>query len=128
MLFQLSQPGQIRGDQLVDEIRQALGIDVGERLAFIPPQAVRITGADQYADQLRALVAAHVPDPAYFQADRDASALKSRVVTLAQSAVGVRVDELAAGQVRALLVILLWQASALNRDGVVRPLEEWARQ
>lgn len=61
------------------------------------------------------------------QVAQDAAALRQQIQTLAQSTVGVRVDLLTAGQVRALQAILLWQAGALDRTGVVRPLAEWVR-
>lgn len=56
-----------------------------------------------------------------------AAALRQQVRTLAQSAVGVRVDALSGAQVRALLVILLHKEGALNDDGTVRALGQWVR-
>lgn len=59
------------------------------------------------------------------QARTDAAQLRQQVLTLANSAAGVRVDALTAPQVRALVSLLLWQAGALNKDGTVRPLADW---
>lgn len=59
------------------------------------------------------------------QAQADAAALRQRILTLARSAEGVQVDQLTAGQLRALQYLLLWKAGALDRTGVVRPLGEW---
>lgn len=58
----------------------------------------------------------------------DASALRQQVLTIAQSAVGIRVDALTAGQVRALFAILLWKEGALKNDLTVRPLAEWVKE
>ncbi len=59
------------------------------------------------------------------QASADAAALRTRIVNLAQSSVGIAVDQLTAAQVRALFAIILWKAGALNRDGIVQPLNTW---
>jgi hypothetical protein len=61
------------------------------------------------------------------QAQQDAAALRQKVLTTAQSAVGVSVDALTAVQVRALLTILLYQQGALDKSGVVQPLAGWIR-
>lgn len=75
--FTLSNDYAIRGDQLVDEIQAATGIDLGEgsrtQLSFVPPNIVQIPDelvGDQ-ADAIQAIIDAHVPDPMYFQDDRD---------------------------------------------------------
>ncbi|MGN6812191.1 MAG: hypothetical protein ACTHMP_15085 [Thermomicrobiales bacterium] len=67
------------------------------------------------AQQLVAMAAP--PDPS----------ARSLVVQTAQTAVGVRYDQLTAAQVRALFAIVLWQAGGLNADGTVRPLAAWVR-
>lgn len=66
-------------------------------------------------------------DAAETTRQQEAATLKQQVLTLAQSAVGVRIDQLTAAQVRALQAILLWKEGALDKDGVVRPLAEWVR-
>jgi hypothetical protein len=50
-----------------------------------------------------------------------------RVKALAQSAVGVRLDNLTAAQVKALLAVLLWSHGAMGSGGAIRPLSEWAK-
>lgn len=55
----------------------------------------------------------------------DAAALRTRVRTLAQSAVGVQIDQLSGAQVRALIAILLHKQSAIDKNGAIRPLTEW---
>ena len=55
----------------------------------------------------------------------DAAALRAQIVTIAQSAVGVRVDLLTAVQVRALMACVLWKQGALDKLGQVRPLADW---
>jgi hypothetical protein len=59
------------------------------------------------------------------QADQAARAL---VVAAAQSAVGVNIAALTAGQVRALLAVLLYKAGAIDAQGVVQPLAGWAQR
>lgn len=76
-------------------------------------------------EQIAAAIAARAL--AAQQAAQDAAALRQRVLTLAQSAVGVQIDALTAPQVRALIAILLWQAGAIDRAGAVRPLGQWVR-
>lgn len=51
--------------------------------------------------------------------------LHNRLMALASSTAGAAVDQLSAGQVRALLTLLLWRAGALHADGTVRPITEW---
>lgn len=106
-------------------------------------QAIRVTYPDalfQLAVDALSFVtwdgAQAAPDPvatrtvwlaAQQQTATDSAGLRSRVVQAAQSAIGVRVDDLLAGQVRALLAIVLWQAGALDKDGKVKPLGDWVR-
>lgn len=123
---------QLITDLTVDELAHAL--------AFLAPGA----GAELIADgdavylvrwdsatpiptaqQLRDAVVAG--QAAREQAVQDASALRQRVMTLAQTAVGIRVNDLTAGQVRALLALLLWRTGALDREGNVRALDQWTR-
>jgi hypothetical protein len=59
------------------------------------------------------------------QAESDALALRQRVRTIAQSAVGVQVDQLTAIQVRALIAVLLHKAGALDKSGAIRALDTW---
>lgn len=60
------------------------------------------------------------------QAATDASTTRTLVVQTAQTAVGVNITALTAAQVRALLAVLMAKAGALNPDGTVRPLGQWA--
>jgi hypothetical protein len=52
--------------------------------------------------------------------------LKAEIGTLAQSAVGVRVDQLTAAQQRALVAVLLYNGGGLADDATVRALNDWA--
>lgn len=81
--------------------------------------------AEPTAEQIAAAIAAR--EAARQQAAQDALALRQRVIMLAQSAVGVQIDALTAAQVRALIALLLWQAGAIDRAGMVKPLGEWVR-
>jgi hypothetical protein len=95
-----------RADALLAALR-ALG--PGEEVAYDEQ-------AGTFAARARALSAAE-------QADASARAL---VIQAATSAVGVNITALTAGQVRALLAILLYQRGALDGNGVVQPLAQWA--
>jgi len=53
--------------------------------------------------------------------------LRSKVLALAQSAVGVALNDLTVAQQKALLVALLWRAGGLTPDLKVKPLSEWLR-
>ena len=117
--------------------------DLWKALAYLFPNARHLAGYELRDDgdgpyiarwdlpdpqpseaELAAAVAAYdAAEAARRQADQQ---LRQQVVALAQSAVGVRVDALTAAQVRALLVVLLRKAGALDNGGTVRPLGEWA--
>lgn len=59
------------------------------------------------------------------QAQADAAQFRQQILTLAQSTVGVRVDQLTAVQVRALFAVILRQEGALTPDLTIRPLAQW---
>lgn len=61
------------------------------------------------------------------QAERDQDTTRALVVQTAQSAVGVNLAALTAGQRNALVAVLLHKAGALTPTGDIRPLAEWAR-
>lgn|SRR5262245_55240876 len=61
------------------------------------------------------------------RAETEATQLRQLVRTKAQSAVGVAIDDLMVGQLRALVAILLHKEGALDKDGKIRPLSEWVR-
>lgn len=87
----------------------------------------------------RPLTAEELADLAARQAQADAeaqaaatatatrNAAKALVLPVAQSAVGIRFDQLTASQLRALAAILFWQAGALDGNGIVQPLAGWVR-
>ena len=72
MKFSLSGINNIHGKQLAYEILQATGIDVIERYIFYPPNIVEINGLDieQYSDSIQSIISEHIPDPLYFEEDR----------------------------------------------------------
>jgi hypothetical protein len=47
------------------------------------------------------------------------------VKTGARSAEGIALSDLTAGQVKALLAVILYRAGGVSTDGKVRPLNEW---
>lgn len=55
----------------------------------------------------------------------EATRLRQRALTLAQSVQGLRVDALTLPEARAILEILLYQAGALGSDGTVQPPPAW---
>lgn len=61
------------------------------------------------------------------QQAQDTAALRQAIRDKLVSSVGVRVDDLLVGQMRALLAYLLWREGALDKDGRVRPISEWTK-
>lgn len=120
-------PARLRGDQLADEIQRATGLDVRERYTLVLPDQLEINGADveAQADAIRAVYAAHQPQAAYFPEERQQAGVRTRVRSLAGSAVGVQVQDLTAAQVRALMTCLLYGKGAIDDQGKIKPLGEW---
>ncbi|HEU5086865.1 MAG TPA: XkdW family protein [Roseiflexaceae bacterium] len=85
--------------------------------------AWRLPQAQPTEAELAAASAAY--DAAQTQRDADAQALRQKVLTVAQSAVGQTIDNLTTAQVRALVAVLLWKAGALDKTGAVKPLGGW---
>lgn len=56
------------------------------------------------------------------------AALYYRIRDTAQSAVGVRLDQLTAGQRNALVAVMLWDRKAIANDGTIRPLGQWVKR
>lgn len=60
------------------------------------------------------------------ESDRlSAIALRNRVLSVANTAVGIQLDALTPAQVRALMACLLWKAGGLTAAGAVKPLDQW---
>lgn len=98
--------------------RQATADDGSEHMLFRDGLFVRsCVLANWPAEQV--ILAAHE------QERLDAAALRQRILTAAQSAVGVQLDQLTAVQIRALLAIVLFKAGAVGTSGVVQPLNTW---
>lgn len=100
--------------------RQAVADDGSVHMLFLDGTKVRsCLLADWPAEQARLAAA---------ETERQiALATRQRILTLAQSAAGVRADDLLAGQVKALLILLLHKEGALDKDGKIRPLGDWVR-
>ena len=54
-----------------------------------------------------------------------ASALRESVKTIAQSTVGVTLNDLTVLQIKSLVAVLLWQAGGISSDMKVNPLKDW---
>jgi len=54
-----------------------------------------------------------------------AAQLRQRIRTVALSSVGVAADQLTATQLRAIVIVLLRKAGALDADMKIRPFAEW---
>lgn len=82
---------------------------------------VRLTVPDE-ADEAAILVViqAHNPDE-----EPAGTALRRQILQLAQSAVGVRANDLSTAQIKALLAVVLWRHGAWTQDMRIRPLGEW---
>lgn len=55
------------------------------------------------------------------------NAVRSTIISTAQSAVGVRVDQLTAAQVRSLVAILFHREGAIDSALKVKPLLQWVK-
>ncbi len=80
---------------------------------------------DPTSDQVAAAIAAR--EAARQQALTDAAALRQQILTIAQGAVGTRIDLLTAAQTRALFAASLWRDGAVKADLTIRPLSEWVK-
>lgn len=89
-------------------------------LASVWPPPLPSDPTPQQSAAARALIVA-----AQTQAVSDAAALRARVLTLAQSAVGVQIDALTAAQIRALVALLLYKQGAIDKTGAVVALANW---
>lgn len=112
--------------------RQATADDESRHVLFLENGGLRSTLAsdwppplpsDPTAAQSAAAIAAL--DAAAAQSKADATLLRTRVLTLAQSAVGVQIDQLTAPQIRALVALLLFKQGAIDKSGAVLPLAGW---
>lgn len=80
--------------------------------------------SDPTPQQIAAAIAARAQ--AAQQERSDASALRSRVLTLANGTVGRQIDAaFTTAELRALLALLLWKSGALTNAGAIKPLGEW---
>jgi hypothetical protein len=109
-----------------------LAADAGEEA-----RETALTLADYFAVEAQ-LAALGGPGEVWHDKAADAFKVRGRVATAeestrslvqsaAQSAVGVSITALSAGQQRALLAVLLNKVGGLNADGTIAPLGRWAR-
>lgn len=64
-------------------------------------------------------------DPAYLA---EQTAAKSAILTTAQSAVGVKLTDLTAAQIKALMACMLYAAGGVDlKTMTVKPLSEWVK-
>jgi hypothetical protein len=70
----------------------------------------------------------YLVEQARLDADREAaSQLRTQILQAAQSAVGVRLNDLTAAQRNGLIALLLWKEGGVKNDGTIAPLGEWLR-
>lgn len=113
-------PRQATADDGSGHVLYLDGTQLRSMLASVWPPPLP---TDPTPEQIASAIAAR--DAAEQQARADALALRQRIVTLAQSAVGQSIDTLTAAQVRALVACLLYKAGAIDKAGVVQPLGAW---
>lgn len=112
--------------------RQAMADDGSAHVLFLDGSSVRSMLAADWPPPLpsdptqaeidSAVAARQAADQ---QAITDAAALRQKILTVANSAVGQSIDTITAGQVRALVACLLYRAGALDKSGIVQPLSKW---
>jgi hypothetical protein len=108
-----------------DDTQHVLFLDAGVVRSMLASAWPPPLPSDPTPLEIAAAIAAK--DAQAAQDAADASALRTRVRTLAQSAVGLSIDVLTAGQIKALVILLLHKEAAINKAGIVRPLDEWMR-
>jgi hypothetical protein len=125
--FTLPVPNQIRGRQLLAEIKTALSVNNIDYV-FYPPSEVDVIGITAaQAATVTTVIANHVPNPTYFPDEQDASQSLQTLQSAAQSTVGVAAADWTNIQMRALLALLIWKAGGLDKDTKVKPLAQWVR-
>lgn len=106
-----------------DDVQHVLYLDGATVRSMLsadwPPPLPTTPTAQQIADAITARQAAAAAELAAI------AALRVQIVNLAQSAVGVRIDLLTAGQRNAIIACLAWKSGAIANDMTVRPLGEW---
>lgn len=112
--------------------RVAVADDTSQHVLYLEGSSVRSMLASEWppplpTDPTQAEIDAAIASrqAAEQQAKTDAIALRQKILTVAQSAVGQSIDVLTAAQVRALVACLLYRAGALDKAGIVQPLGEW---
>lgn len=111
--------------------RQAVATDDGSlHVLYLDGAAVRSMFAYDWppplpSDPTEAEIAVAIAarEAADRQKEQDAAALRQRIRTAAQSAVGQSIDTLTAAQVRALLAVLLYRTGMLDKNGIVQPID-----
>lgn len=73
-------------------------------------------------NRVRDIVAAHTPD-----AKSTRQANLANILNTAKGAEGMALVDLSAGQIKALLAVLLYKAGGVNDDGTVKALSQWVR-
>jgi hypothetical protein len=106
-----------------DATQHVLFLDAGVVRSMLASAWPPPPPSDPTPTEIAAAIAAK--DAQAAQDTADASALRTRVRTLAQSAVGIQFDQLSGAQVRALIAILLHKQGAIDKNGAIRPLADW---
>ena len=96
---------------------------------------VTVNGLDVTLEFTEVLLENEATDiTAYFGSEHDmptvdertaASALRESVKTIAQSTVGVTLNDLTVLQIKSLVAVLLWQAGGISSDMTINPLKDW---
>ena len=133
MTKQLKYSGTYKLNLLADEIRAAFPkwwteiIHYGE-IAYETEfylegndKGVKLTVPD-IADEIaiQTIIDAHDPDIPTAK-----EALKAKIISLAQSATGVALNDLTNSQIRALVAVMLWKSGGVASDMTVKSLREW---
>lgn len=61
------------------------------------------------------------------QDTQDAAALRAAIRTRLDALVGKRIDDLLVGDLKTLLLYLVWRENGIDKDMKVRPIGEWGR-
>jgi hypothetical protein len=129
MTKQLTYTGTFRQSSLMDELlitfpEWVIGEGDGRQcLLYLEgnEQGVRLTVPDNADEEaIGTVILAHDPE-----APTARETLRNNIKAIAQSAAGIRLNDLTAAQSRALVAILLWKAGGVAPDMTIKPLGDW---
>lgn len=113
--------GTFNPELLRQELRATFPALLDSRMRLTPNRVELIIDPPLDVNAITTLVKEHDPTK-----ETPNQAEKKRLKGQAKTAEGKEVDKLNANDIRALTVLLLFQAGAVGPDGKILPIDEWA--